>query len=384
MSRLGIQKAEESGNYVVTFSQEQFSEFFTSLTSSPREETIRKTTGFDANKDKIQHLLERIEYQVGTQSNLAKSDYNFSCTLADKHEYYWSSKASFFGTHEIFQSHVESFTVTMTFMVGFNREGSNNVERQVISIEFNTVPTGYIKIKILSTEITWPPSIFQLIEREIAAFTIDQEKEFDRDIRFFSPIIKAMITDRLSSNIYNLIERFGKETRWWSRFRDRSFAVMSGVQVILLVFLLRFSSQRPLLNPETGLFERGSFEHLVETMGFDAAVEQARISQIAYSQGYGEWAAGEGPLSFILASINGAVMSWGVVLGIGICLVFVYCRRRTETHILRLSGRIYLDRNPIPPRENISKSTGLFEGIATGLFATAIWVGATELFKLLS
>ncbi|MBL4928000.1 hypothetical protein [Fuscibacter oryzae] len=384
MTNLGITKKVDSGEYVVSFSKPQFQEFIYNLTSSPREETYRLEIGFDLTKSRIKSIVDKIRHQIKTQSELLSDQYTFTCTLDNKHEVTWHSYEQFFNTIESFSGVVVRVNVTATYMIGFNRTPEQKIERQVVSIDFRTAPVGWVLTRIMSTEITWPPAIYQLIERELQNLAPQELNLMGKDIFPFKLIVDGLVSTSISLGAMKMLGKHGISAARFSFLKLGVLSAVTTMQVIALMMVLNFARDRPMFNPETKLFERGTFQTYVNNFGLDAAVKQADYSATLYQMGYGKWADGQSPISQMLDKMQSFVSIWGTIIGLSVALVMLYCTRRARWHIIQMQGRISLTEDSISPREKPAHSTGILEAIMTGLFATAIWIGTAQILKFFS
>ena len=74
---------------------------------------------------------------------------------------------------------VVSIACSATYVVGFTRlEAEKEYEKQEVSIVFTGGRPGKVDISIRSTELTWPQSIRNLIEREVLSIGRRTVKEY--------------------------------------------------------------------------------------------------------------------------------------------------------------------------------------------------------------
>lgn len=384
MTQFGIKRHEESDGYTVSFSKPQFQEFMSSLASTPREEVFVIKTGFDISKDCLRTIVEKLRHQVKTQNNLVSEQYTITCVLENGHEVTWQTYEQFFGTREVFKEKVTKLSVAITYLIGFNRSGKQMVERQVVVIDFLTRPAGWVKTRIMSTELTWPPSIFQLIEREVHQLSDTSAGNPDNELAPLRWIIKGMLGKLIYNHLSRNTERYVSEYRAFEGGRIKIYMALITMQFFALMVMIHFVNNRPIYNPDSGFLESGTFQTYVDSMGLQAAAEHVRVSSILHTLNYADWAPGHSTASHMISAMQSPAVAWGVLIGLMMLLLSVYCKRKSESYFIAMKGRIFLVEGKIPAREKLPKGTGIFVGTLTGLFSTALWVGAFQFFSLIA
>lgn len=368
MTNGGIIKHKDSGNFLITFSNSDFKEFIGSLASSTREEKYSLDVGFDLDKSKLRTFLDRIDHQISTQNNVVSKDFVFTCNIPDGREITVHNYENFFGIDDTSNEIAERLTVTVTYMIGFNRGDTQKYERQVIFFEFLTRPVGTVSIRIMSTEITWPPTIFQLADREVRALSAVTTKNISSEYQPLKWIISLMMSSREerrgdSINSDNT-RRSGTVTRI-------TVLVMTTIQMMMLFFLSQYRSWRPMYNEQTGLFERASFQTYVDRLGLDAAILHAEKSKVLFDLGYADFAPGQGTLGFAMQRLGDVLPIWGAIIGLLVGVTALYCRRMAKFYELASAGRIFLGNRIGHPREKVPALTGAAEAIMYSVIATA-------------
>jgi len=373
MAKFGITKNNDDQTFNVTFSEPQFHDFIQGLASSPREEVHDIKVGYDLSKSDLKNIVDKFIYQARTQNNLVSDTYTFTCTLSDDREVTWHSYEQFFNTVETFKEDPIKITASITLMVAFNREGGQKVERQVVSLEFFTVPLGAVTIRVMSTEITWPPTVIQLIKNEIVSISIDKQEKSDVPwvMRW---LVATMFNAKLMRHFEKSVgRRFGSMTAHAERMTTMIFASLMIMLPSMLIALASFKEQVPMLNAETGFLERNTFSDFVARDGLEAALKNARDSEILYATGYATWGDSHGPLHYLGGEILKLTSFWAALFFICVTVFFYLCRRKSKELFQNRESRIFINDGPMPPRAPIKYQSGLIESLLVGLMAASIW-----------
>ncbi|MDX8348179.1 hypothetical protein SLH49_09285 [Cognatiyoonia sp. IB215446] len=152
----------------LSFNREGFSEFLGKLLQTPREEQKTIHLGFDATPSDLRILFEKLDQHVGTQNDVLNEEVSAQISFEDTSDLSIGSIEEFADVDYGSRPTPINFSVTKTYLIGFRRSSEEKTyERQVVQVIASRGNPGKFEIRVRSTEITWPPAIMSLLEKEI-------------------------------------------------------------------------------------------------------------------------------------------------------------------------------------------------------------------------
>jgi hypothetical protein len=371
---LKVTSADED-HLTLQISKTNFSEFVSSLLSTPREERRKIYDGFDLSLLELKSLVEKIHHKINTDHDVMNISFGAVVYNKDESEVASHDYDQFFSTTDSRSVDVDRVSVTISAVIGLNRfGGEKHFEKQIISFSFYAGAPGRIETEIRSTEISWPAGYFIIVENHVKALRSKlQRSDYDSLKWILYP----------SNTFYRTSEKRSDDTPASPEQKRRlAFLVVQilAMSVVLVFILANISDMTSsfIINPDSLLLEKVDASQLVSEVGVDSAVSalsDARTIRLAEGLGY---AAGSEPrgafgnLTDTLFTKLSLIVFFIVASYVLTCWLYA---RHQETNRL---GRIFLHRGDILPRKSENHIFGILTSIFLGIWASILAAALLE------
>lgn len=263
----------------ISFSKEDFNQFFESLLSSPREQSETKFLGFDITLDDLRVIVEKMLMHVKVQNNLLKHNFTGQIFFSDGSDITEYSLDSFFGRSFDGMPKPIRFSASLKIIVGFNRDhGKLSYEQQNINFTLTSGALGSSCIRIRSTDFSWPQSIFLIYDKSI--------EELNRKINptkiastskflIFSPIFLKEDADH---PFEHLVRNSKKKIESMKGLLTLSIFIFILAMYASLLVITFENSGSYLFNPEIQAFEPHVIDE-TELDNWESIAEKYRLSR---------------------------------------------------------------------------------------------------------
>lgn len=360
----------------ITFEKEQFKEFINSLISTPTEETLYLHGGFEVNKSTIKILSEKINYHIGTISEVLNTEFACSVYCSGGKKITFSNFDQFISSEIIGNSRVDILEITWSYLIGFNRGVSDrSYEKQIVSIWFVSGAVGEIRISIRSTELTWPPAVIAIITTEMNNHELEVNNFRPRPERPYLLLAKYFRSKSRNRGRYRVSYGFDNDERSSAIWYFLLFATISAWIAIIAFLLTELTKrQRTVVMSDTGILVDQDFSELVARQGLNEAVADLRIGDFLLYKGLAPYNSDYSTVEFLLSGLS----STAAVVGICAALLIAIYTYACFWHAVALDnydrGRILMTfSNPLRRTEVSAMSavgTSLIVGVIGGIFST--------------
>ncbi|MBM9595900.1 hypothetical protein [Roseitranquillus sediminis] len=307
--------------------------------------------------------------ETGARSDAINREFSCNLWYEDNTQLTVSTYDQFFATEEPTHEDPRALEATISYLIGFNREGDQkSYEKQIITLIFISGDTGSARIGVRSTDITWPTGVISLLTSEILKLEKKTTGSNAPKMRlllapaaFFRKEILAGITE-------------GKILRL--KIAGHVGLILT-LSISMIAMLLMIGSVRApaIYDPATNALITADVVQLVEEHGVDSAVEMLRAGSTLRVAGL-SFADGHSPL---VGAVLGLIEYAGRVSAVVGLVTFLYClvcfrhARALDSHYF---ARILFSGDTPPPRPRVSAKDGVLTSVALGvtgsLFATLI------------
>ncbi len=359
--------SDEADQLVLKFNRENFSEFISSLLSTPRQESRRHEFGFDLTKSGIETLLEKINYKLHTDHDVVHNEAIIDVFSSGNQRVTFSSYEHFSNISHIQTEDIERIAITISAVIPFNRvENEKSYEKQIIYISVECGNIGEVEIEIRSTEITWQIGYFEIVKMHFEE-----------------------ISQIISSKSSNFLDKFLFPHRFFYRSKERSdldftrgtavfFSIFMPIFFAITIISSSIEDQRKnealIYNPENGEILRASVSEMINEFGWDEAVDKIIRTENLIRYHDVKFSADFEPTPSFFGLINYKI--WlGIFLFISLYVLAsaLYARELTSEKI----GRIFLRDENLPPRPKPGVVSVIWYSLATGaigsLLANTVW-----------
>ncbi|WP_299082675.1 hypothetical protein [uncultured Ruegeria sp.] len=344
----------ENENLVVQFSKQDFSDFILSLVKTPQEHEKELEVGFDIGITDLRNLVDKLLYQVKTQNDVLNSDLTANIEYSDGRKVFYNSYEQLFQTHDYRREDVRRISMTISLLIGFNRgEDKKSFEKQTVALTFLAGEFGSAEISIRSTELTWPNTVFSLLESEVL------------DI---SEATGGLPSINAQSKYLPLSKMLAK-----SKSKDSKALIDPEGLILVLIFSFSFlvlpalsTDGLAVFDEEQGKIVSISLEEVLENSNWREAVQDLIATKELEKAGV-ELAV---PKPHLVARIWHRLVGLGPIVHLVSAGVFVYLlltyRLKKQIEIPR-KARIFLSPPPFPERPSVEPWTGLFASLIYGI-----------------
>ncbi|WP_107497652.1 hypothetical protein [Thalassobius sp. I31.1] len=363
----------DEDKFSLEFSRESLTNFVFSLLATPRQERRIYRTGFDLRLEDTKSLIDKIAHKIQTDHDILHNEFTADVSFTDETRLTYNSYEQFFTTSDVRNDEIQKLSMTLSVVIPFNRaEGEKSYEKQTIFVLVTAGQVGRVELDIRSTEISWAPGYFDIVEQHFKKMTrsIPTSKSPTLDRVFFlyplfiSDFIDEPEQERLSGAI------------------QRGMSAFRGVIVFLTFFLFfRLLSgsgeleQFSVFNPDTGLIEKTEITLLIDDVGWEKAASMLRDTETLIKLNGAEYAEGSEPENvppFIFRSYQMKV-GLGAFFGIFLLVLSNLCYARIAA--AALAGRIFLYNENLPDRAKGSLAFGIFGSLILGVIGSIISSG---------
>lgn len=354
--------SENNGTFLIQFEKERFDDFLSALMTSPREEKRSIALGFDITPADLKIIIEKLNHHISTQGNLLTESFNSVTKYIDNSETVCQNIGSFIHIDNGLRPNVKSFTITLTYMVGFSRGENISYERQVVSISTISGRIGRVEISVRATEITWSRPILDTIESEVRRISKFTSNSPNTEPKYLQ-ILK--ILRNITSSTKSL---------------EITFLLILASIIGSITYEFADKSEIPYIyNASDNTVSSENFRKSVDLLGWRAASDLALRSEPMYKSGLAVMADDDRPVMRLFTWVK-SLFSWhSLIIGLLVCGALMACLRTLAFHDCTSVGRLFLDKSEVTARPKPSPATGL---IISGYFAIVCSVIASFLTSL--
>lgn len=356
----------DTDGLIVAFGKREFSDFIFSLLSTPREERKRILEGFDFIKADVKILVDKITQQIQSHNDLLNSEVVVETIYSDGSEVVCNSYEQFFNVDDLRLQPVVEVQVTLSYVVGFTRMSEQkSYEKQIVSILIKAGKIGEFQINIRSTDVSWPSSIFLLIEKEIKSIS-------NRTVN--SPLwIRSKWF--IFANFFAYRGVYSNKLARTENFLNVAFlgAMTSMVVGVFAVLRLdpriRFGSGSYVVNDSGVSIVNSDINELIKKFGPEIAAQKIDTAATLAKAGWRY----EGESIFIqFGRIFSDLGVSAPILGVAVTLYLYFNYRAGLLMKESMIGRIFLENEKPERRPIIDISSGIFPSLLGGFLASMV------------
>ena len=263
--------------------------------------------------------------------------------------------------------------MTLSYVLCFIRsEGQKSYEKQIISLGVHSGVNGFCRVSFRSTEVTWPSSIYPLIEREINSWskrTLGEPSWAHSRLMFLSRSMAGNYPEYFRTRADKVEDLFSS-----ARVVLLLAALLLGLSLLISSILRVKATGAYILAPDrSGLIKIDAAE-LVKSSGVDAALNELSRGEILARANFPVNSGGVTPAllstGLHLTPIFSVFFFW--VFAFAFANIRAVALLREESVV-----RIFIGTERISPRSKPDATSGfassLVFGVLAGLLATAIW-----------
>jgi hypothetical protein len=357
------------GKLSLEFTREKFSEFVTSLLSTPRAERHTFYGGFDLDMDNVKTIVDKVLHKVKTDHDVISDDFAAEVMFSNKTTLNVGDYHAFFHVPDVRSDKVKEVNVTLSLLIPFNRQNNEkNFEKQIIAIRFVAGSIGQLEIEIRSTEISWPAGYFSIIENEWRQLNKNvkmYESKILTKFLFLTPLFTGDILEKNRS-------KFSAE-------RSRLYLVTAGLILMLLMVSSVFSQipkSASLYDPTIQALTVVDVDEYLENGDWRQLARDIQLTQTlaqAHRVLHGVDSPQASFINFLSHILLGKIqfVTFGIVF-LYIFMTLFYAKLLDASNI----GRIFLYQSASPKRPNgnlvFPTINSFITGILASLFASMI------------
>ena len=346
---------------------------------TPREEQKKGHLGYDVTPADFRVLCEKLDQHIETQNDVLNQEFSAQITFEDSSDFSVGSIQDFAGIDYGSRPQPERFDVSITYLIGFKRDasGAKTYERQVIQIIATNGNPGTFTIRIRSTELTWPPAIMSLLEKEIRALSARTSPDTTYTQKRFFFAASFFRRNRIEIGDKSTIDEMNRLL-----LRTVFPLLMLVVPSMFLILYLESSTRSDvyIYDPVTLTVSLADFPKLVLDEGWEKAARLAILSKEMIASGYAEYKYGEGLFGRIPVHLGGLLNFTSVLIGLLLGAYFLATVRHGAMLDRAHTGRLFLSSGAINPRAPVSIWTGWLSAIVAAIIANFFTNGLVALF----